>query len=431
MKKQALLIPILSLLALMLFSCAGTPAIEKMVPQESLFYFQIADPDQLLEDSDLFLRSLQLRSGDVKLKEQLIGMMAAVNSELSAEVLDFSRPVGFAGVPVTGETKPGFMLLLPLTGGVDPAPLRESFDVQENAFTLEHKGYLIVFSREELRANFPPKKPADLGHLRNYSSGALQAYINIEEFFSLLDLDLESVKTALEEADGGTTEITGKILEGYLGFFKQMDTAWGGISVGEAGVEVRGDLFFRDEMARFIRSVKPVSGTTDFPVTLEGEEYLFAGVYNIDPRDREILTDKFYSFFLNSEAGPDPSVSEYLELSKKMNDTIGSRGTFAMNMKVHPEAAAMENPAEMITLQLTAAMELSDPDMFDASLIELYSHPGMAGLFEAMYGEEGTGWGISLEKKKFGNTVYREMSYLLPEQSSLAEAAALLEKMKI
>ena len=115
MKKLITLILILPLVGLVLFSCAGTPPIEKMVPEDSLFYFQLADPDQFLEDTDLFLRSLQLQSGDVKLKDQLMGMMALVNAELSAEVLDFSRPIGFAGVPVTDETKPGFMLLIPLS----------------------------------------------------------------------------------------------------------------------------------------------------------------------------------------------------------------------------------------------------------------------------------------------------------------------------
>jgi hypothetical protein len=323
------------------------------------------------------------------------------------------------------------MLLIPLADGVDAAPLRESFDKQDNAWTLEHKGYLVVFSHEELKKSFPPGKAADLGYLRNYSAGAFQAYINIEEFFSFFNIDMEDMKTAMAEADTGNTEIAAKVLDGYLGLIRQMDSAWGEISAGEMGLESRGDLFFKDEMARFMQTLKPVSGTTGFPVTLEGEDYFFAGVFNLDPRDRAVLTDKIYAFFLDAGAGADESVTEYLALSKKMNDTIGPRGSFAMNMKIHPEAINSDDPSDMMDLQFTAAMELSDPDMFEASLIELYAHPGMDGLFKAMYGDEGPGWNISLEKKKYGNTVYREMSYQIPEQSSMAEAAALLEKMKI
>jgi len=431
MKKLQLSVLILPLIGVVFFSCAGTPPLEKMVPRESLFYFQIAHPDQLLEDTDLFLRSLQLQSGDVKLKDQLMGMMAMVNSELSAEVLDFSRPIGFAGVPVTGETKPGFMLLIPLAEGVEAGPLKASFDKQQNAYTLEHKGYLIVFSREELKDSFPPKKSADLGHLRDYSSGALHAYINMGQFFNLLDLDMESLKTALEETDTGSPEIAGKILEGYLNIFRQMDTAWAALAVGDTGLEVKGDLFFRDDMARFMKSVKPVSGTGSFPITLEDEDYFFSALYNIDLRDREALTDKFYSFLLSLENEPDPSLMEYLELSRAMNRTMGPRGIFAMDMTIYPEAVVLENPAGMMDLQMTGAMELIEPDAFESALEKLYAHPGMDGLFAALYGEESKGWKIALEKKRYGNITYREMSYQVPEQPGLAEVAALMERMKI
>ena len=323
------------------------------------------------------------------------------------------------------------MLLIPLTEGVESASLRESFDKQENAYTLEYKGYLIVFSREELRDNFPPKNSADIGHLRNYSTGAFHGYINMEQFLSLLDIELENMKTALEEAETGNTEITGKILEGYLSFFKQLGTAWTELSFGDAGIETKGDLFFKDDMARFMNSVKPVTGTGSFPVTLEEEDYFFAGLYNVDPRDREILTDKLYSFLLSLKDDSDPSLMEYLELSKKMNRTIGPRGIFAMDMKMYPEAVILNNPAGMMDLQMTAAMELVDPDLFEAALEELYSHPGMDGLFSALYGGEGQGWKITLEKKSYGNLTYREMSYQFPENPDWAEVGALMERMKM
>ncbi len=429
MKKARLLTLLLPLISLFLFSCAGTRPIEKMVPEESAFYFQIADPDQLLEDADLFLRSINMQNENAKLKDQLTAILEQTSPELSAGVLDFSRPVGLAGLPVSGETKPGFMLFLPLTEEASADELRAELEKKDNTFTLEHKGYLVVFSHKELMDTFPPDKTAELGHLRNYSSGALQAYINFEQFFSILDLDLESLKTAMEEAQTDDSEMALRILDGYFSFFRQMDTGWAQLSAGEAGIEAGSDLFFRDGMARFLKSVRPVKGSTGFSVSLDDEQALFTGIYNIDPRDRQALTDKLYSFILAPGGSPEASVAEYLELSREMNRTVGPRGAFSMDLNIRPEAAA--NPMEMFGFQFTGIVELSDPAAFETSLEALYSHPGINSLFTSIYGEKGLEWGMQLEEKSYGDISYREISYIITENPSMALEAAMLERMKL
>jgi hypothetical protein len=429
MKKQTFLALLLPVISLFLFSCAGTRPIEKMVPEESAFYFQIADPDQLLEDADLFLRSINMQNADMKLKDQLVSLMEGTIPALSEGILDFSRPVGLAGLPVSGETRPGFMLLLPLAKEARADKLRRVLEKKDNTFTLEHKGYLVVFSHKELMDTFPPDKPAELGHLRNYSSGALNAYINFEQFFSILDLDLDSLKAAMEEAETDNSEMAVRILDGYFTLFRQMDTTWAWLSAGEAGIEAGSDLFFRDDMARFLKSIRPVKGSTDFSVTLAGENSLFSGLYNIDPRDREALTDKLYSFILTFDGTPEAPVTEYLELSREMNRTIGPRGVFSMDLNIQPEAYA--RPMMMFNFQFTGIMELADPEAFETSLEELYSHPGMNLLFASIYGDEGLEWGVRLDEKSYGNISYREMSYIIPENPSMELEAAMLEQMKI
>ncbi|MCK5197460.1 MAG: hypothetical protein KAR21_03880, partial [Spirochaetales bacterium] len=296
-----------------------TPDIDTLVPEDALVYFQISNPENLMESIDSFLIATGMNEsiGNMKLQDFFGMLLMSKNEDLSIEYLKLSNPVGFAILPSTdkhAEKKDiDFMLFLPINTSMNILDLLKNKPEEDDFWYTIFMNYLVYFSSEDLKKNFPSKNISNLSHLDSYSKDSLSIYLDINGLMKSFDIDPSELVKELKYQDSSGSDFTTRIIEGYFHIFSQLEVLFSNITLNRKGITFQSDLIFSDKMGTIINSFQSVNDIKEWSSYLPEEGFL-QSIYSMDSVGQKFMLETILDYLFPSTEN-DPIM---LELKRNM-----------------------------------------------------------------------------------------------------------------
>ncbi|MDA3941691.1 MAG: hypothetical protein PF693_20670, partial [Spirochaetia bacterium] len=152
-----------------------TPDIDTLVPENTLMYFQISNPEELMTSIDnlLFKTGMNELLGNMSIIDFITLQLESEDYGISIDYFNLNHPVGFAILPPSKKfaekNDVEYMVFIPINTSMDILKLITTKQGNDNSFYKIYMNYLVYFSSEELEKNFPAKKIVNLSNFDKYS----------------------------------------------------------------------------------------------------------------------------------------------------------------------------------------------------------------------------------------------------------------------
>lgn len=312
-----------------------TPDIDTLVPENALAYFHISNPENLMAGIDSFLIATKMNEfiGNMELQDFISMLLISENENLSLDYLNLTNPIGFAILPSTDKNAEkkdmDFMLFLPINMDMNVWDLLKNIPDDENSWNTIFMNYLVYFSSENLKKNFPPKNISNLSHLDSFSNDSLSIYLDINNLIQSFDINTSELIKELEYQNSSNSDFLTRTIEGYFYLFSQLDVLFSNITLNKKGITSNNDLFFSDNIKTIINSFQDVSDIKEWSRHLP-EEGFFQSIYLLDSIDQKIILKKILEYLFPTSEN-DPFMSEFKRTIGMFSDYTGDGGAFSID----------------------------------------------------------------------------------------------------
>ncbi len=426
---------LLTLSLVIFFGCASRPVIEKMVPEDSAVYLQIDDPESFLQNLDDYITPFGLKSriGGMSIREFMEMALSAGDSPFTLDKIEMSFPIGFVAVPGDEPEKMDFMIFFPVKEGLVPADVAEEMNSLENITITVYENYLIFFSNPDSLTSFPPKKRLDVSRFRDYPDDSIKTYFSFPIFLNAMGVNFDELSDILTESSEETTPFIKEVMDGYTDLIKQIEGYYLWMDLNSESMEAYGDMTFSGDMARLLKTMKPMTGIREYG-TLLPDEGLYQGIYNIHPDNMTIIQQKIIESIYNSDSFESEEWRRYLNLLSEFSESMGPGGAFSFDMDLSPDF--LSSPVESINFDFSTVMTLSDPGKFSRVMASLYEESFINSIMEESFKDTGYKLDINMiENREDSGFPYYEISYSViqtgskNQDPSTVESIVLLKKL--
>ena len=380
-----------------------TPDIDTLVPEDALVYFQISNPENLMESIDSFLIATGMNEsiGNMKLQDFFGMLLMSKNEDLSIEYLKLSNPVGFAILPSTdkhAEKKDiDFMLFLPINTSMNILDLLKNKPEEDDFWYTIFMNYLVYFSSEDLKKNFPSKNISNLSHLDSYSKNSLSIYLDINGLMKSFDIDPSELVKELKYQDSSGSDFTTRIIEGYFHIFSQLEVLFSNITLNRKGITFQSDLIFSDKMGTIINSFQSVNDIKEWSSYLPEEGFL-QSIYSMDSVGQKFMLETILDYLFPS-TGNDPIMLELKRNMGMFSDYMGDGGAFSMDLipsytqktgikKNDSPQKDISNGDFPFGITINMVTDLTDQEGYLRELRKYYSDQTINNIMGSVYMEE-------------------------------------------
>ena len=312
-----------------------TPDIDTLVPEDALVYFQISNPENFMESIDSFLivTGMNEMMGGMPLQDFISMLLASEEADFSLEYLDLSNPVGFAILPSNDKHAEkedlDFILFLPINTNMNILDLIKNKPEEDDFWYTIFMNYLVYFSTEDLKKNFPSNNISNLSHLDSYSNDSLSIYLDINGLMKYFDIDRSELIKDFEYQGSSDSDFTTKIVEGYFHLFSQLKVLFSNITLDRKVITFKSDLFFNEKMETLINSFKSVNNIKEWSSYLPEEGFL-QSIYSMDSADQKLILENIMDY-LFPPGENDPIMSELKRNMGMFSDYMGNGGVFSLD----------------------------------------------------------------------------------------------------
>ena len=377
-----------------------TPDIDTLVPEDALVYFQISNPENLMESIDSFLITTGMSEsiGNMKLQDFFGILLMSKNEDLSIEYLKLSNPVGFAILPSTdkhAEKKDvDFMLFLPINTNMNIWDLLKNKPEEDDFWYTIFMNYLVYFSSEDLKKNFPSNNISNLSHMDTYSNDSLSIYLDIEGMMESFGFDASDIIDEIKYQDTGESDLATRIIEGYFHVFSQLEVLFSNITLNRKGITFKSDLFFSDKMETIINSFQSVNNIKEWNSYLPEEGFL-QSIYSMNSVDQKIIMEKILDYLFPSSEN-DPIMAELKRNMGMFSDYMGNGGAFSLDFipTITQETGIKKNNSSQKNISdagfpfgiiINMVTDLTDPEGYLREFRKYYSDQKINDLMDSLY----------------------------------------------
>ena len=414
-----------------------TPDIDTLVPEDALVYFQISNPENFMESIDSFLITTGLNEmmGRMPLQDFITILLASEEADFSLEYFDLSKSVGFAILPSTKEYAEkddvDFMLFLPINTNMNILDLLKNKPEEEDFWYTIFMNYLVYFSSEDLKKNFPSNNISNLSHLDSYSNDSLSIYLDIDGLMKTFDIDTSDLLNELKEQDSSGSDLTSRIIEGYFNLFSQVKILYSNITLNRKGITFKSDLFFSDKIETIINSFQSVNNIKEWSSYLP-EEGFIQSLYSMNSVDQKVILEKILDYLFPSSEN-DPIMSELKRNIGMFSDYMGNGGAFSIDFiptitqetgikKNHSSQKNTSDAGFPFGITINIVTDLTDPDGYLRVFRKYYSDQKINNIMDSLYRDLDFSLQITMEELNTNeiSPVFR-MTYQLQDRKTKSE----------
>ena len=414
-----------------------TPDIDTLVPEDALIYFQISNPENLMVSIDSFLIAAGMSEfiGNMKLQDFFGMLLISKNEDLSLEYLKLSNPVGFAILPSTDKQAEkedlDFMLFLPINTSMNILDLINNKPEEDDFWYTIFMNYLVYFSSEDLKKNFPSNNISNLSHMDTYSNDSLSIYLDINGLMKTFDIDTSELVKELEYQDSGDSDFTTRIMEGYFHLFSQLELLFSNITLNRKGITFKNDLFFSDKMETIINTFQDVNNIKEWSSYLP-EEGFIQSIYSMDSTDQNFLLENVLDY-LFPPGENDPIMSELKRTMGMFSEYMGNGGAFSIDFipadTQEPGMTKNDSPQKNISdkdlpfgITLNMVTDLTDPEGYLKAFRKYYSDQAINEIMDSFYADLDFSLQVTMEELNNNeiSPLFR-ISYQLQESKTKSE----------
>lgn len=414
-----------------------TPDIDTLVPEDALIYFQISNPGNLMDSIDNFLIATGINEfiGNMPLQEFISMLLESEDTELSLEYLNLSKATGFAILPSANKHAEkddvDFMLFIPINTSMNILDLIQTKPEKDDFWYTIFMNYLVYFSSEDLKKNFPQKNISDLSHLDNYSGDSFSMYLDVEGLMESFGFDTSDLIEELQYQDGSGSDFAARIIEGYFHLFSQLEVLFSNITLNRKGITLQSDLFFSDKMENVIKSFQPVDSIKEWSSYLP-EEGFIQSIYSMNPEDQKLIMESILDYLFPSSDN-DTIMSELKRNMGMFSDYMGTGGAFSIDFipyftqpagikKNAPPPKDRSDTSLPFGITMSMVTDLTDSEGFLRKFRKYYSDQSLNSLMDSLYTDLDFTFHITMEELNINeiSPVFR-MTYQVQERKTKSE----------
>ncbi|MCK5153914.1 MAG: hypothetical protein KAQ93_06100 [Spirochaetales bacterium] len=377
-----------------------TPDIDTMVPENTLMYIQISNPDELMSNLDNFLSKTGINElmGNMMLKDMLAMLLESEDTGISLDYFNLSHPAGFAVLPPSGKFSNSddieFMVFIPINNTMNILKLISNRPESDNTWYTVFMNYLVYFSSKELKDDFPSNEIIDLSILDKYSNDSLSIYYDIQGLFKTFGDEIPAVMKELENNNSSDNDLAVRIIEGYFNIFYEIDSFFSNIKIDRKGISLQSDMFFSEDTERLLSSFDNTKDIQKWGSYLP-EEGLFQSIYSLNSKDSKLIMDKIMEY-LFPEIENDPMLIELKEYMEFTSQYTGNGGAFSID--ISPSGNKSENEIFPFDISFSMVTELSDSDAFLKEFRDFYSSQSINNIMNSLYSDSGFKIQLTMEE---------------------------------
>ncbi len=402
--KKATLVTLMLLLFTLSISATATfeitPDINTLVPENSLIYFQISNPDKFAQSMDRFLESTGLNQsiGNMAILDFLGMTMESDNSRMSLDYIDLTKPVGFAMFPketnVNDEKDMDFMMFLPVNKNKDILDIVSEKPEGGDYWYKLYMNYIVFFSAETIKSNFPPEDIKDLSGINSYESDSFTIYMDMNGFIQYLYPDSSKMSHGSGLQDSGESDFSANLIEGYFAMLGEIKAIISNITLNRQGITLENNLIFKDALESQIVDFKSPSGIKKWSPFLP-EKGIFQSIFTLDSENRNFLMKTITDYLLSADEG-NPVVSELKQSMETFSRFRGNGGIFSINLSP-PGSKSSELP---FRFDISMVTDITDTDGFIRELTNYYSSRTFTDMMNKLDPEKDYSIGSSIEEQE-------------------------------
>ena len=414
-----------------------TPDIDTLVPEDALVYFQISNPENLMESIDSFFMATGMNemTGGMPLQDFIYMLLASEESDFSLEYLNLSKPVGVVILPSTNKKSEKddveFMMFLPINTSINILDLIKNTKEKDDTWTTIFMNYLVYFSSEDLKKSFPSNNISDLSRLDTYSNDSLSIYLDIDGLMNTFDINTSELAKELEYQGNAGSDISKSMVKGYFNLFNQLKVFFSNIELNRKGITFKSDLFFDAEMETIINSFQSVNNIKEWSSYLP-EEGFFQSIYSMASVDQKIILERIldYLFPLGEN---DPIMAELKRNMGMFSDYIGDGGAFSIDFipLIAQETGKNKNNSSFKNLSddnfpfginINMVADLTDPEGYLREFKKYYSDQKINNIMDSLYADLDFSLHVTMEEINTNeiSPVFR-LRYQLQERKTKSE----------
>lgn len=416
-------------------ACGGrTSKIEKLVPEDAVFFIQAENPDGVFEEADAFLDSAQLSMFSGGKSSKMIFSEIVAGSGINLEQVNTAHPVGMALIIKGGfSPEPQFVMLIPLAEN-DISSIENA--VKPMGFIVKNvENYAVITGTEEIADKYPLEKHLDLSSLSKYEEKSITAYIGMKtimlKFGPMISGGLGMAKGMLSpqmygsEMDPAMAGMVGKLIDFYFALLekiidiaKKLDNLTYSVAANAEGVEISSTT----EVARdnYVSDFVNASGTDgdikEYAKYLP-DDYMFTMLGNINPEVLKMIGIGMIDMLSDASIVDQADVTGLKKISSDLYDAMGYKTAAAFDMNFNMELftgmsdmSTIQDPAdissilgEALKINLIAVYELKDTELFRSAMKEMINGGIISGIVNNLYRDLGIKFNISLREKVVEN----------------------------
>jgi hypothetical protein len=412
MKNKTCLIILVLLLLLSVYTYSSanfeiTPDIDTLIPKDALMYFHISDPDELIISLDNFLKAtgMNMLIEEMQLKEFITTLPIFQGPDFSLDYLNLSNPIGIAILPAANKNSDKmdveFMLLIPINTSLNILDLIKNRDEAEDILYKIYMNYLVYFSSEKLKDNFPSNNIVDLSNMDKYDNDSLNIYYDIQGLFETFAYDISGIMKEFQYDNSWEMKLTERIMQGYFKSFSQIDSLFSNIKLYKRGITLENDMFFSGNTESLLASFKNSDDIKKWAAYIP-ENGTFQYIYSINSEDYQLIMGKILNY-LFPETEDDQIMLELKQNMKIFSQYIGNGGAFSID--IIPTLNKTENNEQILPFSLSLSMvsELSDSDAYVNEFRNFYSSQSVNNLMNTLSVNSGYKFKIIMEEQTLNN----------------------------
>lgn len=370
-----------------------TPDIDTLIPENTLMYFQISNPEEFLISVDKFLSKTGMNEmlGNINLIDFIYMQMETEDSTVFMDYYNLKHPLGFAILPPSNKFSDSedveFMIFLPIQSGTDTQDIINNKLKDDELWYTIHMNYLVYFSSKNLKESFPSNNIADLSILDRYSKDSLSMYYDTQGIIETFGFDTNEIIQELKSSMSSESVFALGIIQGYFKLLNQIEMVLSNIKIGRKGITLQGDLLFSKEIEQILSPFKNTQDIKKWSAYLPEEGY-FQSIYSLNSKDHKMIMSKIIDD-LFSGFKDDPAMLELKQSIEIFYRYMGNGGAYSFD--IIPGFNKTENTIDDIPFNFSFSMvtELSDSDGFIDEFKNFYSSQAINNLMNSLYADSG------------------------------------------
>ncbi len=375
-----------------------TPDIETLVPENTLIYFQISSPEEFAQNMDKFLESTDLNQliGNMTILDSLAMIMESDNSRLSLDYIDLTKPVGFALFPKENTDSDGkdmdFMMLLPVGKNKNILDILRKKPEKKAYWYKLYMNYIVFFSSESLKTNFPPRNIKDLSQIDNYENDSFTLYLDMNGFIKYLYPDSSKLIREFNSRDSGDSDFSANLIKGYISVIGEIKALFSNLTLNSEGITIKNDLSFDDtleqELSTFTQTGEIKKWSSFLP-----EEGIFQGIFLLDSNNQKFIRNTITKTLFSSSKN-DPLIMELMNSIELFSKFRGDGGIFSMNLLPY----SSKNPEIPFDIDFSMVTDITDREGYLREFRNYYSDKSLNTILDKIDPDISLSINLSLEE---------------------------------